>query len=232
MCNKCGLFERTHSRPRPEQFPHKRGPLAVSVSRRTPPGNHLPPISNQTGYQYHHTQITPLNAGEYHPNPLPGLQTWQNNGGTNATNNNGTSSQSHNGSTHGVSPTEQPNVSGNGVSGSGTGVGDSSTTMGGPLLIPRRQTLDSPRMSASASSTPRGGRPFDEPLSSNASGNTGGGGVPTSVSAAGDSSHPPTPPSRSSTAVGVKPHEGGSPTDHSPPPATITSAGSSARDQA
>ncbi|KAJ7806849.1 hypothetical protein B0H14DRAFT_2274917, partial [Mycena olivaceomarginata] len=22
-CNKCGLFERTHSRPRPEQFPHK-----------------------------------------------------------------------------------------------------------------------------------------------------------------------------------------------------------------
>ncbi|TEB37030.1 hypothetical protein FA13DRAFT_1570446, partial [Coprinellus micaceus] len=27
LCNKCGLFERTHSRPRPEQFPHKRGPL-------------------------------------------------------------------------------------------------------------------------------------------------------------------------------------------------------------
>ncbi|KAJ7724642.1 hypothetical protein B0H16DRAFT_1232337, partial [Mycena metata] len=26
MCNKCGLFERTHSRPRPEQFPHKRAP--------------------------------------------------------------------------------------------------------------------------------------------------------------------------------------------------------------
>ncbi|KAJ7149394.1 hypothetical protein C8R43DRAFT_887868, partial [Mycena crocata] len=26
LCNKCGLFERTHSRPRPEQFPHKRGP--------------------------------------------------------------------------------------------------------------------------------------------------------------------------------------------------------------
>ncbi|KAF7291407.1 GATA-type domain-containing protein [Mycena indigotica] len=24
LCNKCGLFERTHSRPRPEQFPHKR----------------------------------------------------------------------------------------------------------------------------------------------------------------------------------------------------------------
>ncbi|KAJ7187392.1 hypothetical protein C8R46DRAFT_288939 [Mycena filopes] len=31
LCNKCGLFERTHSRPRPEQFPHKRGPLAAST---------------------------------------------------------------------------------------------------------------------------------------------------------------------------------------------------------
>ncbi|KAI0259389.1 hypothetical protein BC834DRAFT_814345, partial [Gloeopeniophorella convolvens] len=27
LCNKCGLFERTHNRARPEQFPHKRGPL-------------------------------------------------------------------------------------------------------------------------------------------------------------------------------------------------------------
>ncbi|KAJ7160478.1 hypothetical protein C8R46DRAFT_1038713 [Mycena filopes] len=26
LCNKCGLFERTHSRPRPAQFPPKRGP--------------------------------------------------------------------------------------------------------------------------------------------------------------------------------------------------------------
>ncbi|KAJ7779810.1 hypothetical protein B0H16DRAFT_1300082 [Mycena metata] len=33
LCNKCGLFERTHSRPRPEQFPHKRGPLASSTLR-------------------------------------------------------------------------------------------------------------------------------------------------------------------------------------------------------
>ncbi|KAJ7602331.1 hypothetical protein FB45DRAFT_774683 [Roridomyces roridus] len=30
LCNKCGLFERTHSRPRPEQFPHKRGPGPIS----------------------------------------------------------------------------------------------------------------------------------------------------------------------------------------------------------
>ena len=41
LCNKCGLFERTHSRPRPEQFPHKRGPV-VNVNqfkqhRNTPP---------------------------------------------------------------------------------------------------------------------------------------------------------------------------------------------------
>ncbi|KAJ7478369.1 hypothetical protein FB451DRAFT_1172698 [Mycena latifolia] len=38
LCNKCGLFERTHSRPRPEQFPHKRGPLGSStLSARSPP---------------------------------------------------------------------------------------------------------------------------------------------------------------------------------------------------
>ncbi|KAF5362067.1 hypothetical protein D9756_002830 [Leucocoprinus leucothites] len=50
LCNKCGLFERTHSRPRPEQFPHKRGPLAASTLRgRTPPSNQLPPISPPTG---------------------------------------------------------------------------------------------------------------------------------------------------------------------------------------
>ncbi|KAJ3995210.1 hypothetical protein F5050DRAFT_343209 [Lentinula boryana] len=41
LCNKCGLFERTHSRPRPEQFPHKRGPLASSTLRsRSPPAPH------------------------------------------------------------------------------------------------------------------------------------------------------------------------------------------------
>ncbi|KAJ7772335.1 hypothetical protein B0H16DRAFT_1305318, partial [Mycena metata] len=33
LCNKCSLFERTHSRPRPEQFPHKRGPLAATTLR-------------------------------------------------------------------------------------------------------------------------------------------------------------------------------------------------------
>lgn len=52
LCNKCGLFERTHSRPRPEQFPHKRGPLASSVLHsRSPPTNHTVPsphMHNQT----------------------------------------------------------------------------------------------------------------------------------------------------------------------------------------
>ncbi|KAJ7637280.1 hypothetical protein DFH06DRAFT_1219311 [Mycena polygramma] len=38
LCNKCGLFERTHSRPRPEQFPHTRAPFASSTLRsRSPP---------------------------------------------------------------------------------------------------------------------------------------------------------------------------------------------------
>ncbi|KAJ7447678.1 hypothetical protein FB451DRAFT_1411773 [Mycena latifolia] len=47
LCNKCGLFERTHSRPRPEQFPHKRGPLASSkLGSRSPPRHYAPPPSH------------------------------------------------------------------------------------------------------------------------------------------------------------------------------------------
>ena len=47
LCNKCGLLERAHSRPQPEQFPHQRGP-AVNVNqfkqhRNTPP----PPFQQQ-----------------------------------------------------------------------------------------------------------------------------------------------------------------------------------------
>ncbi|KAJ7431387.1 hypothetical protein FB451DRAFT_1320366, partial [Mycena latifolia] len=51
LCNKCGLFERIHSRPRPEQFPHKRGPLASSTlrSRSPPPGQgRVHPTNNRT----------------------------------------------------------------------------------------------------------------------------------------------------------------------------------------
>ncbi|KAJ6534183.1 hypothetical protein B0H19DRAFT_1039135 [Mycena capillaripes] len=48
LCNKCGLFERTHSRPRPEQFPHKRGPLASSTLRAPglPDAQYAPPAPN------------------------------------------------------------------------------------------------------------------------------------------------------------------------------------------
>lgn len=106
-----------------------------------------------------------------------------------------------------------------------------------PLLIPRRQTLDSPHNSGSGNSTPRGGRQFDEPLSSNAgpSAAVTGPGVGTAGDSSGPHSQPPTPPSRSSTAhpaaAGVKSHDNGdSSTGHTPPPAGA--AASSARDQA
>ncbi|TFK39648.1 hypothetical protein BDQ12DRAFT_712286 [Crucibulum laeve] len=91
LCNKCGLFERTHSRPRPEQFPHKRGPLATSnIQRRTPPmPTQLPPIAAPP-YHYTHPSVAPLNQDrrEYQQQPqqqqqqsqqgntLPALQSW------------------------------------------------------------------------------------------------------------------------------------------------------------
>ncbi|KAK7044010.1 hypothetical protein VNI00_008180 [Paramarasmius palmivorus] len=74
LCNKCGLFERTHSRPRPEQFPHKRGPLASSAlgrGERSPPLTSLPstmpppslpspPTSVASGSPAtHHSQLPP-----------------------------------------------------------------------------------------------------------------------------------------------------------------------------
>src|SRR5438045_623298 len=65
LCNKCGLFERTHSRPRPEQFPHKRGPLASSSLRHSPQSSaqflpvpspsHRPAISPP--YQHHSSPL-------------------------------------------------------------------------------------------------------------------------------------------------------------------------------
>lgn len=70
LCNKCGLFERTHSRPRPEQFPHKRGPIvqtSFKSSRSPPPSSgRLPPISSQMQanalppHHYDHPSIAPL----------------------------------------------------------------------------------------------------------------------------------------------------------------------------
>ncbi|KAI0915264.1 hypothetical protein AcV5_005430 [Taiwanofungus camphoratus] len=67
LCNKCGLFERTHSRPRPEQFPHKRGPLVTATfksSRTPPPSSRLPPITSHMHalppHHYSHPSIAPL----------------------------------------------------------------------------------------------------------------------------------------------------------------------------
>ncbi|KAL0955261.1 hypothetical protein HGRIS_004152 [Hohenbuehelia grisea] len=105
LCNKCGLFERTHSRPRPEQFPHKRGPLASSALRpRSPPQqhHHLPPVQSHPHslppYHYTHPSIAPLSSSgteprrqysgssvasaqqqqQQQPTALPGVQAWLN----------------------------------------------------------------------------------------------------------------------------------------------------------
>jgi len=192
LCNKCGLFERTHSRPRPDQFPHKRGPLANSSLRgRTPPqgqGTQLPPISAAAPYQYHHGHLTPLNPAEYHPHPhqlphpntLPGLQSWHGN-------NSGSSSAS--GGSH---------ANGNGHS---NGASSGAESASAPPHLSRRSTQDnSPRMNNNASSSSsRSGRGYNEPLSSNNA----------------NHSRPPSPPqsiSRSSTS-----HDGQD--SGTPPPA-------------
>jgi len=193
LCNKCGLFERTHSRPRPDQFPHKRGPLANSSLRgRTPPqgqGTQLPPISAAAPYQYHHGHLTPLNPAEYHPHPhqlphpntLPGLQSWHGN-------NSGSSSAS--GGSH---------ANGNGHS---NGASSGAESASAPPHLSRRSTQDnSPRMNNNnaSSSSSRSGRGYNEPLSSNNA----------------NHSRPPSPPqsiSRSSTS-----HDGQD--SGTPPPA-------------
>ncbi|KAF8433291.1 hypothetical protein L210DRAFT_3412328 [Boletus edulis BED1] len=87
LCNKCGLFERTHGRSRPDQFPHRRGPLATPMTRpRTPPqSTQLPPISTHVTplapYHYSHPSIAPLTSipdarKSQHPNQLPEIQSW------------------------------------------------------------------------------------------------------------------------------------------------------------
>ncbi|KAF8989688.1 hypothetical protein BDQ17DRAFT_1372947 [Cyathus striatus] len=89
LCNKCGLFERTHSRPRPDQFPHKRGPLASSTLRgKTPPqAPHQHPSLHHQQQQGQQQQLPPINysynppiAPLQHPGQggqtLPGLGAW------------------------------------------------------------------------------------------------------------------------------------------------------------
>ncbi|KAI9434995.1 hypothetical protein H4582DRAFT_731673 [Lactarius indigo] len=86
LCNKCGLFERTHNRPRPGQFPRKRSPLATSslTVRESPPqhGGALPPVAALPPHQYNHPSIGPLlsRTGDAHAtsrgDELPEIQSW------------------------------------------------------------------------------------------------------------------------------------------------------------
>jgi hypothetical protein len=96
LCNKCGLFERTHLRPRPEQFPHKRGPMsaAITKSRSSPsakvsplaPNSHTPsynPSMSPPSMEQHYDG-TPrqMHQREYVQNTLPGIQHYTNSGGS------------------------------------------------------------------------------------------------------------------------------------------------------
>ncbi|KAJ4002125.1 hypothetical protein F5050DRAFT_809525 [Lentinula boryana] len=62
LCNKCGLFERTHSRPRPEQFPHKRTSLGgegEGVQSPSSPSYPLTPVPSQSPSQPQDTPSRP-----------------------------------------------------------------------------------------------------------------------------------------------------------------------------
>lgn len=67
LCNKCGLFERTHLRPRPEQFPHKRGPMSTGITK--PSRTNSPPSAKMS------PMLTPLppsgSVGVHHPHSHP-----------------------------------------------------------------------------------------------------------------------------------------------------------------
>ncbi|PFH53247.1 hypothetical protein AMATHDRAFT_45531 [Amanita thiersii Skay4041] len=139
LCNKCGLFERTHSRPRPEQFPHKRGPLTgTALSRpRTPPTNQLPPISPPYSYthpsiaplnnvqdhhrrdfhhhHHHHQQQQPLHPHHHQPQQqqltqLPGLQSWHTSNPADQHSHGGHGTHTH-GHGHGPTPTQSASTS-------------------------------------------------------------------------------------------------------------------------
>ncbi|KAJ3790821.1 hypothetical protein GGU10DRAFT_339606 [Lentinula aff. detonsa] len=62
LCNKCGLFERTHSRPRPEQFPHKRTSLGgegEGAQSPSSPSYPLTPVPSQSPSQPQDTPLRP-----------------------------------------------------------------------------------------------------------------------------------------------------------------------------
>ncbi|KAJ7061205.1 hypothetical protein C8F01DRAFT_1231143 [Mycena amicta] len=74
LCNKCGLFERTHNRSRPEAFPHKRAPVPGGGSPRVqpypPPSPQQPsPSSSAPGQHQQHQQQQ--HQAYIPPPPLP-----------------------------------------------------------------------------------------------------------------------------------------------------------------
>ncbi|KAL4244125.1 hypothetical protein ABKN59_009440 [Abortiporus biennis] len=169
LCNKCGLFERTHSRPRPDQFPHKRGPMVTSTfkpanarSSPPPPGSpgRLPPIPNPQHMQslpphhYDHPSIAPLmnrvDSQNGYPSPqpngsLPEIRTLLNSPHSTPSGINGASTSSSNGpSSH--------------MEGGGVGPSSSSSSSqpqaDGPVQIPEQIIGQKRPISPSAETPP------------------------------------------------------------------------------
>ncbi|KAI0072059.1 hypothetical protein K474DRAFT_458742 [Panus rudis PR-1116 ss-1] len=122
LCNKCGLFERTHSRPRPEQFPHKRGPVVTTSfkSTRTPPPSgsqsRLPSISSSSSQ----SQMQPLPPHQYdHPSIAP-LMNRSDSQNSQQSSSNGSSGSNNNNNNNGTAP-ELRNILNNGAPGSPQG---------------------------------------------------------------------------------------------------------------
>ncbi|CAA7269858.1 unnamed protein product [Cyclocybe aegerita] len=204
LCNKCGLFERTHSRPRPDQFPHKRGPLASSALRgRTPPGQQfnslngphnisassgnnqtqLPPIGGVGAGAYGYNDYGHGQQGQGGQQGLPTLQSWHGNG----------SSSGPSASSGPVpSSTSAGNAPSSTTNGNGSGANPPTNGSSPPGAHKQQQQQESPRLqtSTSTSSSSKGVKYED--------------GVKYEEGAQGQGarSHPPSPPSRSSTAAG------------------------------
>ncbi|KAL1943450.1 hypothetical protein VTO73DRAFT_4525 [Trametes versicolor] len=75
LCNQCGLFERTHSRPRPEQFAPKRGLIASVVERAPFIQPRVPTSPSRPGQKQQQQQLPSLAPQMLpsHPNSYPSL---------------------------------------------------------------------------------------------------------------------------------------------------------------
>lgn len=65
VCNKCGLFERTHSVPRPKTFPRKRRSIRSSV-----PPNSDPPSFNHLEHRQHSDHPSVMPSTGHSPSPF------------------------------------------------------------------------------------------------------------------------------------------------------------------